>query len=43
MAITFDNNKDVIIYALQKIISYARNNQYIFVAQHVWWLASIIG
>ena len=43
MAITFENDNDVIVYALEKIISYARNNQYILVAQCVWWLASIIG
>jgi hypothetical protein len=43
MSITFGNNNDVIAYALAKIICYARSNQYIFVAQCVWWLASIIG
>jgi len=41
--ITFKNDNDVIVYALEKIIEYARKNQYIFVAQCVWWLASIIG
>jgi hypothetical protein len=43
MTITFENDNDVIIYGLEKIISYARQNQQIFVAQCVWWLASIIG
>jgi hypothetical protein len=43
MTITFESDKDVIIYALEKIISYARNNQYIFLAQSVWWISSIIG
>jgi len=43
MTITFENNNDVIVYALEKIISFARENQFIFVAQCVWWLASIIG
>jgi len=43
MTITFDNDNDVIVYALEKIISYARQYQYIFVAQSVWWLASVIG
>jgi len=43
MTITFENDNDVIVYALEKIISYARNTQQIFVAQCVWWLASIIG
>jgi hypothetical protein len=28
---------------LEKVVSYARNTQQIFVAQCLWWLASIIG
>jgi len=43
MTITFKNENDVIVYALENIISYARKNQYIFVAQSVWWIASVIG
>jgi len=43
MTITFENDNDVIAYALEKIICYARDNRYIFVAQSVWWLASVIG
>ena len=43
MTITFEHETDVIIYALEKVISHARRNQQIFVAQCVWWLASIIG
>jgi len=43
MAITFENDNDVIIYALEKIISYARRTQQIFAAQCIWWLASLIG
>jgi len=43
MTITFESENDVIVYALEKIISYARRTQQIFVAQCVWWLASIIG
>jgi hypothetical protein len=43
MTITFANEDDVIVYALEKIISYARNNQYIFFAQSIWWISSIIG
>ena len=42
MTITFQNNNDVIDYALEKILSYARNNQYIFLARSVWWISSII-
>ena len=43
MTITFENHNDVIVYALEKVIFYARRNQQIFVAHCVWWLASIIG
>jgi hypothetical protein len=43
MTITFENNNDVIVYALEKIIAYARRPQLICVAQCVWWLASVIG
>jgi len=43
MTITFKTENDVIIYALKKIISYARDNQYIFVTQSIWWISSIIG
>jgi hypothetical protein len=43
MTITFENDNDVIVYALEKVISHARNTQQIFVAQCIWWLASIIG
>jgi len=43
MTITFENDNDVIVYALQKVISCARITQQIFVAQCVWWLAGLIG
>jgi len=43
MTITFENENDIIVYALEKIISYARDNHYIFIAQSVWWIASVIG
>jgi hypothetical protein len=43
MTITFEHDSDVIVYALEKVISYARKTQQVFVAQCVWWLASIIG
>jgi len=42
MPITFENDTEVIIYALEKIITIARNTQQIFVAQCIWWLASVI-
>jgi hypothetical protein len=43
MTITFESDKDVIVYALEQIIAFARNNQYIFLAQSIWWISSIIG
>jgi hypothetical protein len=43
MTITFENDSDVIVYALEKIISFARENQYLFVANCTWWIAGIIG
>jgi hypothetical protein len=43
MTITFKNDNDVIVYALEKVISYAKKTQQIFVAQCIWWLASVIG
>jgi len=43
MTITFENDNDVIVYALEKVIAHARRTSQIFVAQCVWWLASIIG
>ena len=43
MTITFENDNDVIVYPLEKIISYASRTQQIFVAHCVWWLASIVG
>jgi hypothetical protein len=43
MTITFENDNDVIVSALEWTISYARRTQQVFVAQCVWWLVSIIG
>jgi len=43
MIVTFENENDIIVYALEKIICYARDNHYIFVAQSIRWIASIIG
>jgi len=42
MPITFENDNDVIVYALERVIAYARQTQQIFIAQCVWWLASIV-
>jgi len=43
MTVTFENDNDIIIYALEMIISSARDNQYIILAHSVWWISSIIG
>jgi len=43
MTITFENESDVITYAFERILFHAKKNQQIFVAQCVWWLASITG
>jgi anion-transporting ArsA/GET3 family ATPase len=43
MTITFENESDVIVYALESIISFARENQYLFVSNCAWWIAGIIG
>jgi hypothetical protein len=41
MTITVETDADVIIYAVKKIISFARENQYLFVANCAWWRAGI--
>jgi hypothetical protein len=43
MTVTFENDNDVIVYALEKVILHTRRTQQIFMAQCVWWLAGIIG
>jgi hypothetical protein len=43
MTITFENDNNIIVYTLEKVIVYARRTQQIFVARCVWWLALIIG
>jgi hypothetical protein len=43
MTVTFENDNDVIVHALEKVIFHAKRTQQIFVAQCIWWLASIIG
>jgi hypothetical protein len=43
MTVTFENDNDIIMYALETVISHARRTQQIFVANCVWWLGSIIG
>jgi len=43
MTLTFENDNDAIVYPLERIVSYAREYQYFFVANCTWWIASIIG
>jgi hypothetical protein len=43
MFITCKNDNNIIVYALEMIISYAKKNQYIFAAQCIWWLPTLIG
>jgi len=43
MTISFENDKDVIIYALEIIISSGRENLYLFVANCASWIAGVIG
>jgi hypothetical protein len=43
MTITFETDTNVIVYALKTIISFARENQYLFVANSASWIAGIIG
>jgi hypothetical protein len=43
MTISFKNDSDNLVYALEMIIAFAKGNQYIFLAQSVWWISSVIG
>jgi polynucleotide 5'-kinase involved in rRNA processing len=43
MMITLENDKDVIVYAVEKLVSFAKENQYLFVANCAWWIDGIIG
>jgi hypothetical protein len=43
VTITFANDNNIILYPYVLIISYTRDNEYIFLAQTIWWTASIIG
>jgi len=42
MPITFEDDTEIIIDGLEKIITIVRNTQQIFVAQCIWWLATVI-
>jgi hypothetical protein len=42
MTITFGTESDVIVYALEKILSIARENRYLFVTNCAWWITGVI-
>ena len=43
MTTTCSNHNDIILYALERIFAYARDNQYIFLARTICWISSIVG
>jgi len=43
MTITFESDNSIIIYSLEEIIAFAKRNQYIFLAQSVLWISSVLG
>jgi hypothetical protein len=43
MTRTFENDSEVIVYALEMIVSFSQENQYLFVANCAWWIAGVIG
>jgi hypothetical protein len=43
MTITFETDNDVIVYALENIVSFAQENQHLFIANCVWWIAAVTG
>jgi hypothetical protein len=43
MTITFESDSDVIVYAVEKIIAFARRNNLLFVANCAWWLVAVTG
>jgi hypothetical protein len=43
MTINFENENEVLVYAFERIIVFAQDNHYLFLAQSVWWISSIIG
>jgi hypothetical protein len=43
MTITFETDNDIIVYTLEKIIFFTKENQYFFVANCAWWLSGVTG
>jgi len=42
MPITFEKDNNVIVYAFEKIIAFCWDNQYIYIAQCIWWISSVV-
>jgi hypothetical protein len=42
MTVTFEDDNSIVIYALEKILWFTRQNQYIFVAQGVWLITPLV-
>jgi len=42
MTITLEDDANVIIFAFEKLISFARENQYLFVVCCILWIAGVI-
>jgi len=43
MSINFENNNDILVYALAQVIAYPGRTEQIVVARCTWWLASVWG
>jgi len=43
MTLSFENESDVLIFAFERLINYARINQYLFVANCVLWIVNVMG
>jgi len=43
MTLIFEDDSAVIVYAFERILSHAREIQYYFIGNYIWWIASVIG
>jgi len=42
MSITFDNEADIIVWTLAKVLVIVEQRQYLFTAQCIWWIAALV-
>jgi len=42
MSITFKSEDDIILWTLVKLLHSFRERQYLFVAQYIWWIATLV-